>query len=218
MLTWAWRRNAKICWKTSLHLHRDFRELSPMETDQLLLNAARALDRDALVRIFNLYSQALYRYALRLCGDPMLADQIVGDVFAKLLDQLSVGKGPNANLRSYLYETTYHRILDEARSSQRKVPLEVTDWLKRDVDTVSLRAEDPILFQQVMDTIRNELTDDQRHVIILRFLEEFSLWETATILGRQVSNVKIIQSRALAKLRAGLASKGIRKALSPPQD
>ena len=187
-----------------------------METDQRLLDAARRMDRDALVRIFDLYSHALYNYALRLCDDPVLADQIVGDVFAKLLDQLSVGRGPTTSLRSYLYEITYHRIIDEARSSRRKVPLEVTDWLQRDSDAVALCAEDQILFKQVIRTVRNELTDDQRHVIILRFLEEFSLRETAAILGKQVSHVKVIQNRALAKLRSRLGSKEIRKAISRP--
>src|SRR5688572_20066315 len=100
-----------------------------METDRALLDAARMMDKGALMRIFDLYSRALYKYALRLCSDPMLADQIVGDVFAKLLDQLSSGDGPTAHLRSYLYETTYHRIIDEARYARTRVPIEVTDWL-----------------------------------------------------------------------------------------
>jgi RNA polymerase sigma-70 factor (ECF subfamily) len=134
----------------------------------------------------------------------MLADQIVGDVFAKLLDQLSAGNGPMVQLRSYLYETTYHRIIDEARYARRRVPLEVTDWLPRSSDPAFLRLEDQILFERIAQAIRDELTHDQRHVIILRFLEEFSLRETAAILGKQVSHVKVIQGRALAKLRGSL--------------
>lgn len=175
-----------------------------METDQALLDAARRMDRGALVRIFDLYSHALYQYALRLCGDPMLADQIVGDVFAKLLDQLSAGNGPTMQLRSYLYETTYHQIIDEARYAERRAPLEVTDWLPRSSDPLFLRLEDQILFEQIAHIIRDELTHDQRHVIILRFLEEFSLRETAAILGKQVGHVKVIQGRALLKLRVAL--------------
>ena len=171
------------------------------------------MDKDALVRIFDLYSSALYNYALRLCGDPVLADQIVGDVFAKLLDQLSVGNGPTANLRSYLYETTYHRIIDEGRTSQRQAPLEVTDWLPQSTDSAFLRLEDQILFEQVVRAIRTELTADQRHVIILRFLEEFSLRETAAIIGKKVEHVKVIQSRAMARLRKSLAQKGMKKAV-----
>ena len=186
-----------------------------METDHALLNAARRMDKEALVRIFDLYSRALYKYALRLCGDPMLADQIVGDVFAKLVDQLSMGNGPTVHLRSYLYEVTYHRIVDEARYARRRAPIEVTDWLPQSGDSPFLRLEDELLFEQIVHTIRNELTHDQRHVIVLRFLEEFSLRETAAILGKQVSHVKVIQGRALAKLRGALEYKGMISLLPP---
>ncbi len=56
----------------------------PMEADVTLLNSAKMLDKDALVKIFDLYSPALYNYALRLSGDPALADHVCGDVFVKL--------------------------------------------------------------------------------------------------------------------------------------
>ena len=55
--------------------------------------------------------------------------------------------------------------------------------------------------------IKNHLTANQRHVIILRFVEEFSLHETAEIVGKGVGSVKAIQSRAIAKLRKVLDQK-----------
>jgi RNA polymerase sigma-70 factor (ECF subfamily) len=182
-----------------------------METDRALLSAAKMMNKEALVRIFDLYSRALFKYALRVCGDPMLADQVVGDVFAKLLDQLSSGNGPTAHLRSYLYETTYNRIVDEARYAKRRAPIEVTDWLPQRGDSLFLRLEDQIMFEQIVSAIRNDLTHDQRHVIVLRFLEEFSLRETAAILGKPVSHVKVIQGRALAKLRSSIELKSLLK-------
>lgn len=201
-----------------LYIHaKNVCDLRPMETDSTLLNAAKMMDKNALVEIFNLYSSALYKYALRLCGDPVLADQIVGDVFAKLLDQLSSGNGPTANLRSYLYETAYHRIVDEARYARHRLPLEVTDWLPQRIDSVFLRLEDQILFEQLLEVIRHELTNDQRHVIVLRFLEQFSLRETAAIIGKKVEHVKVIQSRAIATLRKSLADKGMKKAVLSPR-
>jgi RNA polymerase sigma factor (sigma-70 family) len=188
-----------------------------METDLALLNAARRMDKEALVKIFDLYSLALYKYALRLCSDPVMADHIVGDVFAKLLDQLASGNGPRDNLRSYLYETTYHRMIDEARYSQRRAPLEVVDLLRQDVNSTFLGLEDQILFQQIQHAIQNELTDDQRHVIILRFLEEFNIRETAAILGKKADHVRVIQSRALAALRRSLEYQKVRKVMSAPR-
>ena len=185
-----------------------------METDHTLLNAARMMAKAALVKIFDLYSSALFNYALRLCGDPLMADHIVGDVFAKLLDQLAAGNGPTANLRSYLYETTYHRFIDEARYSQRRAPLEVAASLGQDTPSVSLSVEDQLISKQILHAIHNELTDDQRHVIILRFLEEFSLRETAAIMGKTVDHVKVIQNRAIAALRRSLEYSGVRKTIS----
>lgn len=187
-----------------------------METDHKLLITARTMDKDALVKIFDLYSSALFNYALRLCDDPLLADQIVGDVFAKLLEQLAAGNGPTANLRSYLYETTYHLIIDEARSSQRKAPLEAAATLGGDAQPVFLMVEEQLAFIQILQAIQHDLTTDQRHVIVLRFVEQFSLRETAHIMGKSVEHVKVIQNRAIAALRRSLERSEMRKAVPSP--
>ncbi|HSJ85714.1 MAG TPA: sigma-70 family RNA polymerase sigma factor [Anaerolineales bacterium] len=162
------------------------------------------MNKDALVKIFDRYSPALYNYAFRLCNDAITADNIVGDVFAKLLDQFSAGNGPTTNLRSYLYEMAYHLIVDESRFSNRVAPLEVVDLLQYDGYAAAVSLENQVLIQTVMVAIRKHLTKDQRHVIILRFLEGFSLIETATIIGKEVTHVKVIQNRAIAALRRTL--------------
>lgn len=174
------------------------------DSDVTLLEAARQMDRNALVKIFDLYSTALYNYALRLCNDSLIADYIVGDVFAKLLELLSAGKGPSSNLRSYLYEMTYHHVVDEARYSNRGVSLEVAEYIRQDGFSNVISLENRMLYDAILKAIQNDLTEDQRHVIILRFLEGFSLQETAKIIGKAVSNVKVIQNRAISALRKSL--------------
>jgi RNA polymerase sigma-70 factor (ECF subfamily) len=172
-----------------------------MQTDGSLLEGAKRMDRNALINIFDNYSSALYNYALRLCGDPMKADNIVGDVFAKLLDKFAKGKGPRANLRSYLYQMTYHMIVDEARFSSREAPLDVYDITQGRETKFLPNLENRIILDTLLVAIRNDLTEDQRHVIILRFIEGFSLRETAEIIDKKVQNVKVIQNRGIAKLR-----------------
>lgn len=178
-----------------------------MENEVLLLDAARKLNEEALVKIFDLHSPALFNYALRLCGDPVTADHIVGDVFAKLLDQLAAGNGPRSNLRSYLFETAYHRIIDESRYSRRKAPLEALTSFGQDARSASLSIEDQILFKHILHALQTELSGDQRHVIILRFMEGFSLRETAAIMGKTISHIKVIQTRAIAALRRAVESR-----------
>jgi RNA polymerase sigma-70 factor (ECF subfamily) len=179
------------------------------ESDMTLLDAAKQMDREALVKIFDIYSPAIYNYAFRLCNDALMADYIVGDVFAKLLEHLSAGGGPSTNLRSYLYEMAYHMVVDEARYSNRTTKIENVDLLPHDEYSSNIGVEDRVLFKSIMRAIRTHLTVDQRHVVVLRFLEGFSVHETAVIIGKEESNVKVIQNRAIAALRKALGYEGV---------
>jgi len=163
------------------------------------------MNGDALAKLFDLYAPTLHNYALHFCNNALLADNIVGDVFAKLLEKLSCGYGPRANLRSYLFETTYHLLVDEVRYSRRRLPLEVVDFLPCDGNSAHIGFENRTLFETISRAIRNDLTDYQRHVIILRFFEGFSMRETAAILGKSASHVKAAQNRAIVTLRKVLA-------------
>ena len=172
-----------------------------MNNPSALLKTARRLDKRALEQVFDLYAPAIYNYVLRLCQDPVQADQIVGDVFSKFLDQMAVGLGPKKNLRSYLYQIAYHLFIDQARDHQRMAPIEIVDFLAPDTRSIHTVVENRALMETVMLAINNDLTDEQRHVIILRFLEGMSLKETARVLGKNVDSIKVLQSRGMAKLR-----------------
>lgn len=180
----------------------------PVMTDDgvNLLKAAQKLDEEALTTIFDSFAPAIYKYALRLCHDPIEADNIVGDVFSQLLEQFAGGKGPRTNLRSYLYQTAYHLVVDRSRENKHTAPLEVAinvQERERSVPTAT-QIEERVLMEALVSAMNSELTEDQRHVIILRFLEDFSLKETAQIIGKEVNNVKVIQNRGIAKLRKAL--------------
>ncbi len=77
----------------------------------------------------------------------------------------------------------------------------MVDLMRQDPYSTYINVENRTVFGTIWQAIVNDLTDDQRHVIILRFLEGFSLRETASILGMEVGNIKVIQNRAIAALR-----------------
>jgi RNA polymerase sigma-70 factor, ECF subfamily len=120
------------------------------------------------------------------------------------VEHLSAGAGPRANLRSYLFEMAHHLIVDEARDSHRWAPIEVVGSTRTDGSSTSAIAEDRMLLEAMLRAMMHDLTEDQRHVIILRFVEGFSIKETAAIIGKKVGNVKVIQNRAIAALRKAL--------------
>lgn len=181
-----------------------------MEADYSLMNTTKGLDKKALVVTFDHYAPELYNYALHLCRDPLEADNIVGDVFTKLLEQLAAGKGPKTNIRSYLYRMTYHLIIDRSRASRRFTPLEFAETTpdsSNGYHSMLAGLENKMVVEAVILAIKNDLTTDQRNVIILRFVEGFSVVQTAEIMGKGIDNVKVIQSRAITKLRKVLEQK-----------
>lgn len=175
-----------------------------MIDDDALLNSARNLDPEALRIIFDSYAPVLYNYALRLCQDPIEADEVVGNAFARLLESLAKKKGPRSNLRAYLYQVTYHVIVDQTRDKKHFTSFEAVQALESGGNSVAAQVEDKALLESLMKAIKSDLTLDQQHVILLRFVEGFNLNETAMILGKSINNVKVIENRGIKKLRQTL--------------
>ena len=174
---------------------------SMMKDESAVLAAASSLDQDALATIFDEYAPAIYKYLLRLGVSSQEADQTAGDVFARLLDKFSEGKGPRKNLRSYLFQIAYHLVVDESRMRQRNTSLDVAESMNDGMTSVQSLAEEKMLLDKISTTMERELTDEQRNILVLRFQEEFSLKETAEIVGKNVNAVKALQNRGIKKLR-----------------
>jgi RNA polymerase sigma-70 factor, ECF subfamily len=164
------------------------------------------LDQAALAAIFDLYSRSIFRYALRLCEDPLEADQIVGDVFNLFLEQVSRGGGPKTNLKSYLYQIAYHIFIDHVRERRRTVPIDTADR-NREGETLDKQIEEQTLLKELSAAIQKDLTAEQKHVIILRYQEGLSLRETADIMGKDINAIKSLQKRGLLKLQKSLGDK-----------
>ena len=182
------------------------RDMMDMDDGSVQLQALKSMDAEALREIFELYAPAIYKYAFRHCGNAILADNIVGDVFEKLMEQLSQGRGPSSNIRSYLFETAYHAMVDEFRHVQRMASMSSMELHLPPINSIDTTVEDLNLMESIWRVIQCDLTEDQRHVIILRFLDGFSLKEIASIMGRKVSSIKVIQHRAVGALRRKLDS------------
>ena len=168
-----------------------------------LIKAARNLDKTALATIFDMYTPGLYKFISRLLHDPVQSDQVVAAVFEQLVTDLSAGKGPRTNIRSYLYQIAYRLVVERFRDMHPHSQMEVA-IRTQDKPAQQNRINERVTMEALLSSMNTELSEDQRIVIILRFLEDFSLKETAEIIGKDVNNVKVIQNRGIAKLKKGM--------------
>jgi RNA polymerase sigma-70 factor (ECF subfamily) len=165
-----------------------------------LLRRAKDFDQQALAEIYDSYSTSLYGYALRILGEPSLAEECVAETFSRFLCGLHKGKGPEKYLKAYLYRIAHNWISDQyRRCPPESVPLEEQLKLCNE-----LRLEEQVdkrMLQEQLRAALARLTPDQRQVIILVYIEGWRKAEVAAALGKPVGAIKALQFRAIRSLR-----------------
>jgi RNA polymerase sigma-70 factor, ECF subfamily len=162
----------------------------------------RAIDRDhgAFAELYDRHVVRVYRHIYYLVSDASVAEDLTAQTFLKAWEAIDRYKERGApivawllrishNLTvSYLRSKRDHSELDEAYVDQKRSgnPEEV---LEQTTDEKSVR--DAVL----------RLRDEQRQVIMLRFVEELDYREVAAMIGKSVPAGRVIQHRALGNLR-----------------
>jgi RNA polymerase sigma-70 factor (ECF subfamily) len=132
-------------------------------------------------------------------------EDLAGDVFVSVAERLSEFRGDAAALRRWVFTIAHHRLVDEYRRAERQretVMAEVPDRepapsADRDVGLeVGLDVE-------LLGALA-ELTEEQREVVVLRYVADLSLRDVARILGKRSGAVKMLQARGLDALQAAL--------------
>ncbi len=164
------------------------------EKDELL-ERARRFDLQALADIYDQFSPGVYRYALRLLGDPLLAEDCVADSFSRFLTALKNGGGPQDHLQAYLYRIAHNWITDHYRR-QPPPPLELDEHIPAEAGQPG-----DVLEQARLRAALFRLTPEQRQVVVLKFVEGWENDAVAGMMNKPLSAVKALQHRALNALK-----------------
>ncbi len=164
-----------------------------------LLHRILALDREALTEMYDTYSDSLYGYAYRLLDNNQLAEDCVSETFTRLLSALQSGKGPKENLQAYLFRIAHNWITDIYRR-QPPEPLPMDDAILKVGDEIEAEMEMRVANAQIRHAL-HILTPDQRQVIMLKYVEDWTNDQVAEALQKPVGAVKSLQHRALENLR-----------------
>ena len=168
-----------------------------MEYDHSLLARIQRRDQEALAEVYDRYFDQIYRYLNYRLGEPEVAADLTGDVFLALVNALKTGKSPRTSLSGWLYTVARNLAADYIKNKARTVSL-IEDLVADEpslTDQVHLSQLTPVLKKAIL-----QLTEEQQHVIALRFGQGLSLAETAQLLEKSVGAIKGLQHRALASL------------------
>jgi RNA polymerase sigma-70 factor (ECF subfamily) len=168
--------------------------------EQELLNGAKEFDMDALTAIYDTLSPAIYSYSRRLLGSASLSEECVAETFSRFLHTLKKGLGPTQHLRAYIYRIAHNWVTDYYRRNQPDQPGdEALELIEDHADNPGSAEQNPS--KEEIRFVLVNLPEQQRQVIILRYLEGWDFGEIASSLGKSVNAIKVIQHRAVRAMR-----------------
>ncbi|AAU23972.1 RNA polymerase sigma factor SigX [Bacillus sp. GM2] len=156
-------------------------------------------------KIYDQYHQDLFQFLFYMVKDKNQAEDLVQEVYIRVLHSYETFEGRSSE-KTWLLSIARHVAIDWFRKQQtiRQRILGTFDWEKQDVKDRKPLPEDIVMQNENLKEIFEALdkcTLDQRSVIVLRFIQGYSISETAKALNFSESKVKTTQHRGLKVLR-----------------
>ena len=171
----------------------------------LLQRAQSGCAPQAFDGLYMLYADRVFRFLLVRLGDVDSAEEITAQVFLRLIEKIDkfqiAPKDNVAIFSAWLYRMAYNKMIDMLRRYRpaHHVALEYAEHIA-DHQPIIQQVEEQLDFEQILNKLPL-LNDQQRQVIMLRFVEGLSIAETAQIMQKSEGAVKALQHRSLESLR-----------------
>lgn len=186
------------------------RTVEPNDRDDALLRRSAKGDEDAFLVLYRRHQAPLYRFVLRMTGNPWAAEEIVQDVFMTVIREPKKFDPERGALGAFLYGVARNRIMKHREHAPRDLSLDA----KSEAEPTSQRLASPHMTpvqwaelherrEQVRAAVL-ELPVEFREAIVLCELEEKSYEEAASLLDCPIGTIRSRLHRGRALLLAKL--------------
>lgn len=164
-------------------------------------------DKQAYAHIINKYKNLLYATILRMTQNQQDAQDLVQEVFIKVYNQLDK-YDKKGEFSSWLYRVAINHCMDEFRKKRYKMK-----QVELNGETmVNTRHPEVIYFKKEqsrqLERLIQTLPEDERLIILLRYVNELSYNEISELVGVPLSMVRNKIHRAKKKMRNTLKDEG----------
>ncbi|MET9403944.1 sigma-70 family RNA polymerase sigma factor, partial [Kitasatospora sp. NPDC002965] len=180
-------------------------------SDAELTAMVRAGDDTAYEEIYRRHVDSVRRYARTCCRDSFTAEDLAGEVFARTLQALRAGKGPEFAVRAYLLTAVRNVAAAWTRSERREQLVDdFSVFAQTSAAVVDLDLADPgadawamaLADQRMVMQAYAELPEDDRVVLWHTEVERESPKTVAVMLGKTANATAVQAHRARDRLAA----------------
>ncbi|WP_189529857.1 ECF subfamily RNA polymerase sigma factor, BldN family [Streptomyces roseolilacinus] len=166
-----------------------------------LVERAQAGEAEAFGRLYDQYSDTVYRYIYYRVGGKATAEDLTSETFLRALRRISTFTWQGRDFGAWLVTIARNLVADHFKSSRFR--LEVTTGEMLDANEVERSPEDSVLESlsnaALLEAVR-KLNPQQQECVTLRFLHGLSVAETARVMGKNEGAIKTLQYRAVRTL------------------
>jgi len=173
--------------------------LAPAD-DAVLVRQLAAFEPEAWSSIFERYFTSVFRLVYMKTRQLSASEDIAAQTFAEAAIGIRGYRYRGVPFRAWLYRIARNLTADYLKKQNRQSHVYLNETQIYDVNP----AFDAEIRADLLRAMEN-LTDDQRNVFLLRFVEGLSLAEVAEVMSKSAGAVKQLQHRALVTLQQGLA-------------
>jgi RNA polymerase sigma-70 factor (ECF subfamily) len=178
------------------------------EADERRLVEAAQQDRAHFGAVYEKYFEVVYAYVARRVRDRAATEDLTSEVFRKALAHLPRFKWTGAPFGAWLLRIAANLIADRAKRVARENHSDSNELADRGSSAQAQQTDLEVAERRAyVIGLVDELPEDQRRVVRMRFAEEKSIGEIAAQLNRTEGAVKQLQFRAFQTLRAKLDTK-----------
>jgi RNA polymerase sigma-70 factor (ECF subfamily) len=179
------------------------RRSAVLETDdRSLIASAAGGDKDAFGELYERHAPRVSRHAYFLTGDAVLAEDITAQVFLKAFEAIDRYQERGLPFTAWLLRIACNLVINHKKSHKNDGHAQLPETIETDDrgHSPEISCETKLDGERVWREVK-KLPNDQRQVIIMRFIDDMGYPDIAGILGKSVGAVRVIQFRALANLR-----------------
>ena len=172
-----------------------------MNNDEQLLWQAQKLDPAALHALHQRFYGSVVRYIQFKVGDIHTVEDLSGEVFVRVLEALKRGRGWQDSPQGWIMGIARHVVADYYRKRERLTEVKLNEQLMAGEEMSPFQLGSCRVNRSGTSwPLSNNLTDEQRDVILMRFMEGINIQGVATALNKTPGAVKGLQYRALRDL------------------
>ena len=165
-----------------------------------LIQRARQGDQRALVEIYECYQPSVFTYIFYRVSDQEIAEDLTSEVFTRMLVNLPRYKSSGKPILAWLYTIARNLVIDHYRKKRTANHLPLEEDLIDGENNHPVKTTEEQLVHECLSRALNHLTEEQRQVILLKFIESREVSELVTILGKNERAIRSLQHRALVAL------------------